>query len=103
MVKSSKSVNVQHVLKIVELDDFNIKKTKFAERQPLNHLKITLFFPKASTKDDKQANPIKAHEEDNPTSPKKNCGRPLGSKNKKKNLVANNVVQKCNVLAKKGP
>jgi hypothetical protein len=43
-------------------------------------------------KENKQASPIEIHEEDNPTSPKKNHGQPLGSKNNKKNPIANNVV-----------
>jgi len=38
VVKCSKFVNVQHVFKIVELDDFDIEKTKVAKRQPLKHL-----------------------------------------------------------------
>jgi hypothetical protein len=42
VVKSSKFVNVQHVLEIVELDDFDTKKTKVVERQPLKHPKKTL-------------------------------------------------------------
>jgi hypothetical protein len=50
VVKCSKFVNVQHVLKIVELDDFDIEKTKVAERQPLKCFKITLLSLEASKK-----------------------------------------------------
>jgi len=55
-----------------------------------------------SEEDNKQVSPIETHEEDNPTSPKKNHGRPLGSKNNKKNPIVNDVVQKRNVTTKKG-
>jgi hypothetical protein len=58
--------------------------------------------PKASEEEKKQVSPIEIHEEDNPTSPKKNRSQPLGSKNNKKNPTANNVVQKRNVPTKKG-
>jgi len=34
--------NAQHVRKIVELDDFDTKKMKVIERQPLKRLKKTL-------------------------------------------------------------
>ncbi len=50
VVKCSKVVNVQHVLKIVELDDFDIEKIKVAKRQPLKHFKITLLSLEASKK-----------------------------------------------------
>jgi len=55
--------------------------------------------PEAFEEENKQG--IGTHEEDNQTSPKKNRGRPLGSKNKKIPTV-NNVVQKRNVPTKKG-
>jgi hypothetical protein len=58
----------------------------------LKSLRKTLFSPQTSKEKNKQASPIETHEEDNPTSLKKNHGRPLGSKNNKKNLAANNVV-----------
>jgi len=35
VLKSPNSDNAQHVPEIVELDDFNIKETKVAKRQPL--------------------------------------------------------------------
>jgi hypothetical protein len=54
-------------------------------------------------KKDKQASPIEAHEKDSPPNPMKGRGRPFRSKNNKKNLAANNVVQKRNVLTKKIP
>ncbi len=66
----------------------------------MKHLKKTLFLPEAFNKKNKQG--IETHKEDNQTSPKKNRGRPLGSNNNKRNLAINNVVQKCNVLTKKG-
>jgi hypothetical protein len=50
----------------------------------LKHLKKTLLLLEASEEENKQASPIETHEKDNPISPKKNCGRPLGSKNNKK-------------------
>ncbi len=90
--KNPKSCNAQHVLEIVELDDFDIKKMKVAKRQPLKCLKKTLLSLKAYEEENKQANPIETHEEDNPTNPKKNRGQPLGSKNNKKIPTANNVV-----------
>jgi hypothetical protein len=68
----------------------------------LKLLKKTLFSLEAFEEKNKQVSPIETHEEDNPTSPKKNHGQPLGSNNNKKNLVTNNVVQKCNVPTKKG-
>jgi hypothetical protein len=68
----------------------------------LKHLKKTSLSLEAFKKENKQASPIQIHEEDNPTSLKKNCGRLLGSKNNKKNPIANNVVHKCNVPTKKG-
>jgi hypothetical protein len=55
----------------------------------------------ASKEENKQVNPVEIHEEDNPTSPKKNRGPLLRSKINKKNLVANNVVHKNNVPTKK--
>jgi hypothetical protein len=64
----------------------------------LKCLKNTLLSLEASKEEDKQASPIEAHEEDNPTSLKKSHGQPLGSKNSKKNPIANNVVKKCNVF-----
>jgi hypothetical protein len=68
----------------------------------LKHLKTTLFSPQAFEEENKQASPIETHEEDNPISLKKNLGRPLGSKNNKKILIVNNVVQKHNVPTEKG-
>jgi hypothetical protein len=56
--------------------------------------------PDASEEENKQG--IEIHEEDSQTSPKKNRGWPLRSKNNKKNPAASNVVQKCNVPTKKG-
>jgi len=102
VLKNPKSNNAQHVPEIVELDDFDTEETKVAERQPLKRLKKTLLSPKASEEKNKQVSPIETHEEDSPTNPKINHGRPLGSKNNKKNPIANNVVQKCNVPTKKG-
>ncbi len=64
--------------------------------------KKTLLLLETSEEENKQTNPIEIHEEDNPTSPKKNCGQPFGSKNCKKNPITNNVVHKRNVPAKKG-
>ncbi len=63
-------------------------------------LKKTLFSIETSNKEDKQVNPIEAHEEDNPTNSKKS--QPLRLNNNKKNPTTNNVVQKCNVPIKKG-
>jgi hypothetical protein len=40
----------------------------------LKHLKKTLLLLEAFEEKNKQASPIKIHEEDKPTSPKKNCG-----------------------------
>jgi len=99
-VLKSPKVDAQHVLEIVELDDFDTKETEVAKRQPLKRLKKTLFSPEAVEEENKQG--IESHEEDSQASPKKNCGRPLGSKNNKKNPAINNVVQKCNVPTKKG-
>ncbi len=84
MLKNPKSNNPQHVPKIVELDDFDTEKMKVAEIQPLKCLKKTLLSLEASKKNNKQVSPIEIHEEDSPTNPKKNCRRPLGSKNNKK-------------------
>jgi hypothetical protein len=98
--KNPKVDNAQHVLEIVELDDFDIEETEVAERQLLKCFKKTLLLPIASKEENKQG--IETHEEDNHTSPKKNHGRPLGSKNNKKNPAASNVVQKRNVPTKKG-
>jgi hypothetical protein len=102
VLKNPKFDNAQHVLKIVELDVFDIEESKVVERQPLKCLNNTLFSPKAFEEETKQASPIEIHEEDNPTSPKKNLGQPLGLKNSKKNPITNNVVQKRNVFTKKG-
>jgi hypothetical protein len=74
---------------------------KVVEKQPLKHLKKTLFLPETSEEKNKQVSPIGTHEEESPTNPKKNCGQLLGLKNIK-NLAANNVVQKHNVPTKKG-
>jgi hypothetical protein len=78
-----------------------LKKLKVAKRQPLKHFKKTLLSPEASKEEYKQGNQIETQEEDNQTSPQKNQGRPIRSKNNKKNPIANNVVHKCNVLTKK--
>jgi hypothetical protein len=102
MLKNSKSDNAQHVLKIVELNDFDIEEMKVAKRQPLKHLKKTLLSPETSKEENKQASPIETYEKDNQTSPKKNRDRFFGSKNNKKNPTINNVVKKCNVPTKKG-
>ncbi len=72
--KTPKFDNAQHVPKIVELDDFDIEKTKVAKMQPLKCLMKTLLLPKTSENNNKQASLIETHEEDNPTNPKKNCG-----------------------------
>jgi len=77
VLKIPKSDNAQHVLEIVELDDFDTEKTKVVKRQPLKCLKKTLLLLEAS-KENKQASPIETHEEENLTSPKKNRGRPFG-------------------------
>jgi hypothetical protein len=98
--KNLEADNAQHVPEIDELDDFDVEETEVAERQPLKRLKKTLLLPDASEEENKQG--IGTHEEDNQTSPKKNHGRPLGSKNNKKNPAATNVVQKRNVFTKKG-
>jgi hypothetical protein len=98
VLKNPKVNNAQHVPKIVELDDFDIEETEVTERQPLKRLKKTLLSPKAYEEENKQGNRIETHKKDCQTSPKKNRGRPLESKNNKKNLAANNVVQKHNVL-----
>jgi hypothetical protein len=47
---------------------------KVAKKQPLKHLKKTLFLPETSEEENKQANPIETHEEESATSPKKNRG-----------------------------
>jgi hypothetical protein len=101
VLKNPKSNNAQHVPKIVELDDFDTEETKVVKRQPLKRLKKTLLSPETSKEENKQASPIEIHEENNPTSLKKNHGQPLGSKNHKKNPIANNVVHKRNVHAKR--
>ncbi len=100
VLKNPKADNAPHVLEIVELDDFNTEETEVAKRQPLKRLKKTLFSPKGVEEENKQG--IESHAKDSPTSPKKNRGRPLGSKNNKKNLAVNNVAQKRNVPTKKG-
>ncbi len=64
-------------------------------------LKKELLSLETSKEKNKQASPIETHEEDNPSSPKKNHGQPLGSKNNKKNPTANNFVQKRNVPTKR--
>jgi hypothetical protein len=78
VLKNPKSDNAQHVPKLFELNDFDTEKTKVVERQPLKHLKKTLLLPKTFEKENKQASLIETHEGDNPTSPKKNRGQPLG-------------------------
>jgi hypothetical protein len=45
--KNPKVDNAQHVPKIVEFDDFDIKKAKVTKRQPLKRLKKTLLSLKA--------------------------------------------------------
>jgi hypothetical protein len=100
VLKNPKVDNAQHVLEIVELDDFDTKEREVVERRPSKCFKKTLLFPEASEEENKQG--IQTHEDNNQTSPKKNCGGPLGSKNKKKNLATSNVVQKRNVPTKKG-
>ncbi len=92
MLKNPKSDNAQHVPEIVELDDFNIEETKVEKTQPLKCLKKTLLSLEAYEKKNKKASPIETHEDDNPNSLKKNCGRPFGAKNNNKNPIANNVV-----------
>jgi hypothetical protein len=91
VLKNPKSDNAQHVPEIVELD-FNIEEMKVEKRQPLKCFKKTLLSLEASEKNNKKASPIETHEDDNPTNPKKNRGRPFGSKNNKKNPIANNVL-----------
>jgi hypothetical protein len=80
--KNLEADTTQHVPEIVELDDFDVEEAEVAKRQPLKRLKKTLLLPNASEEENKQG--IETHEEDNQTSPKKNRGRPLGSKNNKK-------------------
>ncbi len=99
VIKNPKVDNAQHVPEIVELNDFDTEETKVAERQLLKRLKKTLLLPEASEEENDQG--IETHEEDSQTSPKKDRGRPLGSKNKR-NPAASNVVQKHNVPTKKG-
>jgi hypothetical protein len=79
--KNPKFDNAQHVPKIVEHDNFDTKEMKVEERQPLKRLKKALLLPKASEEENKQTSPIETHEQDSQTSPKKNRGRPLRSKN----------------------
>jgi hypothetical protein len=74
---------------------------KVAKRKPLKWLNKTLNSTETFKEEDKQANPIEAHEKDSPTTPKKSHGQLLRSNNNKKNLTTNNVVQKCNVPTKK--
>jgi hypothetical protein len=81
VLKNPRVDNAQHVPEIVELDDFDTKETKVAKRQPWKCLKKTLFSLEVTEEENKQG--IQTHEEDNQTSPKKNCDRLLGSKNKK--------------------
>ncbi len=66
-------------------------------------LKKTLLLRETYEEENKQASLIEILEEESPTSPKKNCGQPLRSKNIKKNPIVNNVVHKCNVPTKQGP
>jgi hypothetical protein len=100
LLKNPKANDAQHVPEIVEFDDFDIEEIEVAKRQPLKCLKKTLFSPEAIEEENKQG--IENHEEDSQASPKKNRGRPLRSKNNKRNLYVNNVVQKRNVPTKKG-
>jgi hypothetical protein len=72
VLKNPKFDNAQHVLKIVELDVFDIEESKVVERQPLKCLNNTLLSLEAFEEKTKQVSPIEIHEEDNPTSPKKN-------------------------------
>jgi len=90
VLKNPKADDTQHVPEIVELDDFDTEETEVAKRQPLKRLKKTLFSPEVVEEENKQG--IESHEEDGQASPKKNHGRPLQSKNNKKNLAVNNVV-----------
>jgi len=99
LLKNPKADNAQHVLEIVELDDFNIEETKVTERQPLKCLKKSLLLLETLEEESKQGSRIEAHKDDSQSSPKKNRGRLLGSKNKK-NPTANNVVQKRDVPTK---
>jgi flagellar biosynthesis/type III secretory pathway chaperone len=69
VLKNPKADNAQHVLEIVELDDFDTEKTKVVKRQPLKRLKKTLLSLEACKKKNKQG--IETHEEDNQISPKK--------------------------------
>jgi hypothetical protein len=61
--KNPKADNAQHVLEIVELDDFDFEETEVAERQPLKRLEKTLLLSDASKEENKQG--IETHEEDN--------------------------------------
>jgi hypothetical protein len=74
MLKNPKSDNAQHVPEIVELDDFDTKEMKVVEKQHLKPSNKTLLSLEAFEKKNKQATPIETHEENNPTSLKKNCG-----------------------------
>jgi len=58
-------------------------RNKNYKKKPLKCLKKIILLPAASEKENKQASLIEIHEEDNPTSPKKNHGRPLRSNNNK--------------------
>jgi hypothetical protein len=78
VLKNPKSDNAQHVPKIIELDDFDTEETKVVKLQHLKCLKKILFSPEAFENDNKQTSPIEIHEEDMPTSLKKNYGRPFG-------------------------
>ncbi len=91
VLKNPKVDNARHVPEIAKLDDFDTEEIEVIERQPLKCLKKSLLLLETSEEESKQGNRIETHEDDNQSSPKKNRGRPLGSKNKK-NLVANNVV-----------
>jgi hypothetical protein len=62
VLKNPKADNAQHVLEIVELDDFDTEKIEVAKRQPLKRLKKTLLSPEAVEEENKQG--IESHEED---------------------------------------
>jgi hypothetical protein len=82
--KNSKCDNAQHVLEIVELDDFDTEETKVAEKQPLKRLKKTLLSPKAYEEENKQTNPIETHEKDIQTNPKKTTSNLLDQRIRRK-------------------
>jgi hypothetical protein len=99
LLKNPKADNAQHVLEIVELDDFNTEEIEVIERKPLKRLKKSLLLLETLEEESKQGSRIETHEDDSQNNLKKNRGRPLGSKNKK-NPATNNVVQKRDVLTK---